>query len=101
MQGEYKMTERYEDMPYDGLDLNAGAKMVSDHVKRRIYLIGCGKVADRRALFGEAVLATTSELEQRYVLDRTLAYLVAFGEIDLEVARVNDDGEPVYRRSDA
>ena len=97
------MTTNYEDMPYDidGFVLNDGAKMVSEHVNHRLYLIECGEVADRRALFGEAVLATTSALEQRYVLDRTLAYLVAFGEIDLEIAGLNDDGETLYRRPDA
>ena len=97
------MTTNYEDMPYDidGFELNEQAKLVADHINQRIYLIECGEVADRHALFGEAVLATTSALEQRYVLDRNLAYLIAFGEINLEIAGVNEDGEPVYRRPDA
>ena len=97
------MTNPYEEMPYDidGCELNDGAKMVSDHVNQRLYLIEPGEVADRHDLFGEAVLASTSVLEQRYVLDRNLAYLIAFGEIDLEIAGVNDEGETLYRRSDA
>ena len=93
----------YEEIPYasDGFELNEQATMVADHINQRIYLIECGEVADRRALFGEAVLASTSALERRYVLDRTLAYLIAFGEIDLEIAGVNEHGETQYRRSDA
>ena len=93
----------YESMPYDidGFELNDESKRLLDHVNQRLYLIECGEVADRRALFGESVMASTSALEQRYVLDRTLAYLIAFGELDLEIAGVNDDGEPLYRRPDA
>ena len=96
------MHDIYQHMPYgiDGCDLNDGAKIVSDHVNQRLYLIKGGEVADSRALFGEAVLASTSALEHRYVFDRTLAYLVAFGEIDLELAGHNDDGETLYRRCD-
>ena len=97
------MTTNYEDMPYDidGFELNEQAKLVADHVNQRIYLIECGEVADRRALFGEAVLASTSALEQLYVLDRNLDYLIAFGEMNLEIAGLNDDGETLYRRPDA
>ena len=96
------MNDIYEYMPYgiDSCDLNDGAKMISEHVDKHLYLIECGEVVDSRTLFGKTVLASTSTLEKRYVLDRTLDYLVAFGEIDLEFAGINDDGETLYRRCD-
>jgi len=94
------MQDIYDSMPYDidSCELNDNAKMVFEHVDRRLYLIECGEPVDSHALFDKTVLASTSELERRYVFDRTLAYLIAFGEIDLEFAGVNDDGQPLYRR---
>jgi hypothetical protein len=100
--GVIVMTKHYRNIPYQmsGTELTDDAQLVSEHVKQRIYLIGCGEVVGRSTVFGEAVLAATSALEQLYVLDRTLAYLIAFGEIELEFAGVNDEGEPLYRRPD-
>ena len=94
------MNEIFENMPYDidSCELNDNAKMVFEHVDSRLFLIKCGEPVDSHALFDKAVLASTSELEHRYVFDRTLAYLIAFGEIELEFAGVNDDGQPLYRR---
>jgi|GEM_PF-5698094 len=73
-------------------------KMVSDHVDKQLYFIKVGKKVDYTQLFNKHLLQSTTLLEHRYVFERALAYLMAFEEIDLVYAGVNEEGQPLYER---
>ena len=74
--------------------------MVAEHIDMRTYLVGMDETVDYRRLFDPALLESTTSLEQLYVFDRTLAMLVACGEINLEHAGTSEEGLNLYRRSD-
>ena len=73
-------------------------EMVSEHVDEHLYFLDAGKKMDYTKLFDKHLLEAMTRLEQRYVLKRALDLLVAFGEIDVEFAGVNDEGETLYKR---
>ena len=76
----------------------ATMKMVFEHVDDRLYFVPAGKKVDYTKLFDKHLLESTSPLEHRYVFERALAYLMAFEEIDLVFAGVNDEGQTLYQR---
>jgi hypothetical protein len=76
----------------------ATKKMVFEHVDDRLYFVPAGKKVDYTQLFDKRLLESTSPLEHRYVFERALAYLMAFEEIDLVFAGVNDKGQTLYKR---
>ena len=94
------MKDIYENMPYDidSCELNDIAKMVFDHVDRRLPLIECGEATDCKSLFDKVLWDSTTSLEHRFVFDRALSLMVAYGEIDLEFAGVDKDGQTQYVR---
>jgi hypothetical protein len=53
---------------------------------------------DYTQLFDKHLLQATTSLEHRYVFERALAHLMAFEEIDLVFAGVNDEGQTLYKR---
>ena len=73
-------------------------EMVREHVDDRLYFVSAGKKVDYTKLFDKDLLESTSPLEHRYVFERALAYLMAFEEIDLVFAGVNDEGQTLYKR---
>ena len=73
-------------------------EMVREHVDARIYFVSAGKKVDYTQLFDKQLLQATTSLEHRYVFERALAYLMAFEEIDLVFAGVNDKGQTLYKR---
>ena len=75
-------------------------KMVGEHVDNHIYFVEVGKKVNYTELFDKALLDAMTTLEHRYVLERALAYLIAFEEVDLELAGVNDEGQTLYQRID-
>lgn len=73
-------------------------EMVSDYIDERLYYVEAGKEVNFTQLFDKHLLEATTPLEQRYVLKRALDLLVACGEIDVEFAGVNDEGQTLYQR---
>ncbi len=74
-------------------------KMVFEHVDEHLYFVEVGKKVDYTKLFDKQLLESTSPLEHRHVFERALAYLMAFEEIDLVYAGVNDEGQTLYERT--
>ena len=74
-------------------------KMVFEHVDEHLYFVEVGKKVDYTQLFDKRLLESTSPLEHKYVFERALAYLMAFEEIDLVYAGVNDEGQTLYERT--
>lgn len=73
-------------------------KMVAEYMDARIYFIDAGKKVAYTEVFDNALLKSTTQLEHRFVLQLALDYLVALGEVDLEFAGVNDEGQTLYER---
>ena len=73
-------------------------EMVLEHVDEQLYFVKAGKKVDYTKLFDKQLLQATTSLEHRYVFERALAYLMAFEEIDLVIAGVNDEGQTLYQR---
>ena len=73
-------------------------KIVSGHVDEQLYFVKVGNKVDYTQLFDKHLLQSMTLLEHRYVLERALAYLIAFEEIDLVFAGVNDKGQILYER---
>ena len=73
--------------------------MVAEYIDMRTYLIGMDEAVDYKRLIDPVLLDSTTSLEQLYVFDRTLAMLVACGEIDLDLVGTDDEGNNLYRRS--
>ena len=73
-------------------------EMVAEHVDDHLYFVEAGKKVDFTQLFDKHLLKSTTPLEQRYVLKRTLDHLIACGEIDVVFAGVNDEGQTLYKR---
>ena len=76
----------------------ATKKMVFEHADEHLYFVKAGKKVDYTQLFDKHLLQATTSLEHRYVFERALAYLMAFEEIDLVFAGVNDEGQTLYQR---
>jgi hypothetical protein len=76
------------------------ARMVGDHVDYRLYYVNVGEKVTYRELFDKTLLDATTELEHQYVFEQAIAYLIAIGEIDLEHAGVNEEGEKLYVQTD-
>jgi hypothetical protein len=74
-------------------------KMVHGHVDDHLYHVEVGKKVTYMALFDKRLLDSTSTLEHYYVFERALADLMAFEEIDLEYAGVDDEGRTLYKRT--
>ena len=72
--------------------------MVHEHVDEHLYFVECDKKVVFTQMFDKNLLNATTELEHRYVLKRALDLLVACGEIDVEFAGENDEGETLYMR---
>jgi hypothetical protein len=77
----------------------ATKKMVFVHVDEHLYFVEVGNKVDYTQLFDKHLLQTTTSLEHRYVFERALAYLMAFEDIDLVFAGVNDEGQTLYKRT--
>ena len=73
-------------------------EMVREYVDDRLYFVPVGKKVDYTKLFDKHLLESTSQLEHQYVFERALDYLIAFEEIDLVLAGVNDEGQTLYQR---
>lgn len=73
-------------------------KMVHDHVDDHLYHVEVDKQVTYMELFDKQLLDSTSTLEHYYVFERALADLMAFEEIDLEYAGVDDEGRTLYKR---
>ena len=73
-------------------------KMVHDHVDDQLYHVEVDKNVTYMELFDKRLLDSTSTLEHYYVFERALADLMAFEEIDLEYAGVDEESRTLYKR---
>lgn len=78
------------------MDIN---KMLLDHVDERNYLMKTGETYTFEWLLDESMLAATTELERMH-LERMLNRLIAFGEVEVDVDGLDEEGKTLYRRVD-
>ena len=74
-------------------------QMIRDHVDERIYHMQTEKTYTFEWLLGDSILASTTELERMY-LERMLNLSLAFGELEIYVDGLNEEGRTLYRRVD-
>jgi hypothetical protein len=72
-------------------------EMVREHVNENLYLISCDDTNVFKNLFDKVLWKATTSLDH-YIFERALALLIAFEEIDLVIAGVNDEGHNLYQR---
>ena len=72
--------------------------MVSEHAMNRVARMEIGDVTNCIELFGSAVWYSLTDLEKHYPFMRMLDMLVNEGELDLEFAGVDADGQTLYRK---
>ena len=73
-------------------------EMISEHAINRVARMEIGDVTNHKELFGSAVWYSLTDLEKHYLFMRMVDMLVGEGELDLEIAGVNDEGETLYRK---
>ena len=74
-------------------------QMIRDHVDERIYHMQTEKTYTFEWLLGDSILASTTELDRMY-LERMLNLSLAFGELEIYVDGLNEEGRTLYRRVD-
>jgi hypothetical protein len=72
--------------------------MVSEHAINRVARMEIGDVTNGIELFGSALWYNLTDLEKHYLFMRMLDMLVDEGELDLEFAGVDADGQTLYRK---
>ena len=73
-------------------------EVISEHAINRVACMKVGDVTSPVGLFGSAVWYNLTDLEKHYLFMRMLDMLVDEGELDLEFAGVDADGQTLYRR---
>jgi hypothetical protein len=73
-------------------------EMISEHAINRVARMEIGDVTNCIELFGSAVWYSLTDLEKHYLFMRMVDMLVDEGELDLEIAGVNDAGQTLYER---
>ena len=73
-------------------------ELVSEHAINRVARMKAGDVTNCKELFGKAVWYNLTHLEKHYLFVRMLDMLVDEGELDLEFAGEDADGQTLYRK---
>ena len=73
-------------------------EMISEHAINRVARMEIGDVTNNKDLFGSAVWYSLTDLEKHYLFMRMVGMLVDEGELDLEFAGVDADGQNLYRK---
>ena len=73
-------------------------EMISEHAINRVARMKAGDVTSPVGLFGSAVWYSLTDLEKHYPFMRMVDMLVDEGELDLEFAGVDADGQNLYRK---
>ena len=73
-------------------------ELISEHATNRVARMEVGDVTNNKELFGSALWYSLTDLEKHYLFIRMVDMLVGEGELDLEFAGVDDEGQPLYRK---
>ena len=73
-------------------------ELVSEHAINRVARMKAGNVTNCKELFGKAVWYNLTDLEKHYLFMRTLDMLFNEGDLDLEFAGEDDEGQTLYRK---
>jgi hypothetical protein len=73
-------------------------EMISEHAINSVARMEIGDITNHKELFGSAVWYSLTDLEKHYLFMRMVDMLVDEGELDLEIAGVNDAGQTLYER---
>ena len=72
--------------------------MISEHAINRVARMEIGDITNCKELFGRALWHSLTDLEKHYLFMRMVDMLVSEGELDLEFAEVDSDGQTLYRK---
>jgi hypothetical protein len=72
--------------------------MISEHAFNRVACMEIGDVTNCKDLFGSALWYSLTDLEKHYLFIRMINMLVTVGELDLEFAGEDHEGQTLYRR---